>query len=73
MDIAKRIGAAILGFLEGYFLGGLIIGAMNNASGFQGSILWGVIGAVIGALFPISTLLLFILLIPAFYREGKDD
>ncbi len=33
MDIAKRIGAVILGFLEGYFIEGVIIAVVNNSTG----------------------------------------
>ena len=72
MEIAKRIGGAILGAVEGWLIGGLIIMLMNDSDKFAGSIVGGVIGAVVGALLPIATVVPFILLLfIAGHRESK--
>ncbi len=72
MEIAKRIGGGILGAVEGWLIGGLIIMLMNDSEKFAGSIIGGIIGAVIGVLIPIATIVPFLLLLLiAGHRESK--
>ena len=72
MEAVKRIGGGLLGGVEGWFLGGALVTVTEGVE-FTGSVFWGIIGAVIGALIPAATILPLSLIPALFTRSSRND
>ena len=64
MEAVKRIGGGLLG-------GALV--TVTESVEFTGSVFWGIIGAVIGALIPAATILPLSLIPALFTRSSRND